>query len=215
MPRNKNARPVSEKLRKWGAPKSNNTSEAKGAKIEIRRNVLAMIGADRASVLDCFAGAGEMWRAVWREAHAYVGCDKVFYEDERTCFACDTNRLVRNIDLSAFNIVDADHYGSPWEPLYIISRRRTLAPGERFGVVITEGQGMKMQMGGLSISLAAMASVSTAMPGMGEAQDFVIDRALMRMADVMGAKIEKRWDAHGRSSNAMRYIGVVMRRPEV
>ena len=42
----------------------------------MRRNVLAAIGAHNAQVFDAYAGPGEMWSAVWREAAHYTGCDE-------------------------------------------------------------------------------------------------------------------------------------------
>ena len=101
--------------------KRNTTPAASAAKITIRSNVLAAIGAETARVFDAFAGDGHMYRAVWSRAAMCVGCDKIHYPDERLAYAADNLRVLRAIDLAPFNIFDLDAHGSPWEQLYIIA----------------------------------------------------------------------------------------------
>ena len=55
--------------------KTDNNPQAFRAKVSIRRNVLDAVGADK-GVFDAFAGAGEMFSAVWKEAGLYTGCDQ-------------------------------------------------------------------------------------------------------------------------------------------
>ena len=195
-----------------GVAKNNNAAIAGTAKVKIRRNVLAAVGAERAHVLDAYAGDGHMYRSVWREAATCIGCDKWFYPDERTAYVTDNRRLMRMLDLSRFNIFDLDAYGSPWEQLYIVAVRRALRPGERIGIILTEGQGMKLKMGGMSLAMSALAGIHHYLPGLGGAQDELIERALQRVAGMMNGTIAHRWEASGKSGSAMRYIGLVIDR---
>jgi hypothetical protein len=204
---------TSQKINGWNIQQTDNHPDAIHAKSEIRRRVLEQIGAAQAHVLDAFAGAGTMYRAVWHQAASCVGCDieKFCPDDQRLAYVADNCRVMRCIDLAAFNIFDFDAYGSPWEPVYLMIKRRPVAPGERIGVVLTEGQGMKMSMGGMSGALSLVAGVRQYMPGMGAAQQDVINRALMRTAAAMRATIERQWQATSKASSTIRYIGVVMR----
>ncbi len=190
--------------------KRNNTSVATSAKITIRRNVLDVIGADRAQVFDAYAGDGHMYRGVWSSAAGYIGCDLKFYSDDRKAFVADNRRVLRTIDLAPFNLFDLDAYGSPWEQLCIIAARRRLAAGESFGLVLTEGDGLKLKMGGMPIALSQLAGVRDKMPGLATAQSDIINRAIARIATMMGGTVTRRWEAVGKTGSAMRYIGLVL-----
>jgi hypothetical protein len=210
MPRIKTDTPCG-RINGWNIKQSDNHPVAAKAKAEIRQRVLESIGAEQASVFDAFAGEGVMYQKVWRQAGAYIGCDETrFCLDERVAYVGKNQRVMRNLDLGAFNIFDFDAYGSPWEQVYLMIKRRQVAPGERIGMVLTEGQGMKMDMGGMSLALSLVAGVRQYMPGMGAAQQQIIDRAIQRTAAAMNASIEKRWEAISKHSSTIRYIGVVM-----
>ena len=190
--------------------KRNSTPSANNAKAAVRQNVLDVMGADKCHVFDAFAGDGHLYRAVWAKAASCVGCDLKFYNDERMAYVSDNRRVLRMIDLAPFNLFDLDSYGSPWEQLYIIAARRKLKPGEQLGLILTEGQGLKLKMGGMSIALSVLAGVRMNMPGMGRAQNELIDRALQRVEKMMGGTIVKRWQAEARAASTMHYIGMVM-----
>jgi hypothetical protein len=200
---------ISQDLLRYG--KRDNSKAAENAKARIREMVLGAIGAENARVFDCFAGEGAMYRAVWHQAAGYIGCDKQFYpHDDRAAYVADNRRVLRAIDLSQFTIFDCDHWGSPWEQLYLIAVRRPLAPGDRMGLVITEGTGLKMNMGGTSKALAKLARIKHHMPGMGAARNDIIERALRRICEIMHASIERRWQADGDKGSRVTYMGLVL-----
>lgn len=183
--------------RSLGIPAKRESSNI-GAKIKIRENVLLAIGTDRASVFDAFAAAGELHKAVWHRAHSYVGCDLQFFRDDRMAFVADNRRVLRSIDLAQFNLFDLDAFGSPWEQAYIIAKRRPLAIGERLGLVLTEGSA-------LGVDFRRMAGM-----GMGRGQDWLINRAVDRIAAMMHAAVVHRWQAVGKMGSRMYYIGLVL-----
>jgi hypothetical protein len=199
---------ISADLLRYG--KRDNSKPAEGAKTRIREMVLAAIGADQARVFDCFAGEGAMHRAVWHQAAEYVGCDRQWFQDDRKVYVGDNRRVLRAIDLTRFTIFDVDSWGSPWEQLYIIAARRPLAPDERLGLVITEGLGLKQNMGGTSKAMAKLARIKTHMPGMGAARNDLIERALRRLCEMMHAGVERRWQADGNKGSRVAYIGLVL-----
>lgn len=208
MPRIKT---TSEKINGWNIKKKASDPAAEKAKATIRQNVLAFIGAGQCHVFDAFAGQGGMYHAVWHQAASYVGCDnEVFSMDSRIAYVADNCRLMRNLDLAAWNVFDLDAYGSPWEQVYILIKRRAVASGERIGLILTEGQGMKMDMGGMALALSLVAGVSQYMPGMGAEQQRIVDRAVAHTATKMGCTIVKQWQAIGKHSSTLRYIGLVM-----
>lgn len=210
MPRIKT---TSEKINGWKITKKATSPAAAKAKAEIRQRVLDVIGAEHCRVFDAFAGEGGMYRAVWHQAAAYVGCDMEVFskDDDRIAYVADNRRVMRNISLAPYNVFDFDAFGSPWEQVYLLIKRRTIAPGERVGMILTEGQGMKMDMGGMSGALSLVAGVLQYASGMGAEQQNIVDRAVVRTASQMGATIEKQWQAIGKHSSTIRYIGVVMK----
>jgi hypothetical protein len=190
--------------------KTDNHRKALPAKTEIRRNVLEAIGAERAAVFDGMAGAGEMWRRVWCKAHDYVGCDTTWYRDERVVYVADCCRVLRAIDVQRFNIFDIDPYGSPWEPIIILAARRSVASGERIGLVLSEGSSIKARMGTLGRDLAYLARLRAKLPGGAKELDEVIDRALFELLRRMRCRMLHRWQARIRYGAHMRYIGLVL-----
>lgn len=200
---------ISKDLLRYG--KRDNSKPAEKAKATIRQHVLEAIGAGQARVFDAFAGEGAMYRAVWKDAAGYVGCDRQWFpEDPRAAFVADNRRVLRAVDLMPYTVFDLDAHGSPWEQLAIVAARRPLAVGERVGVVLTEGQGLKMNMGGLGHAMATLAGVKTHMPGMGAARDQLIERALRKVCTMMHASIERRWQAQGNKGSRVSYIGMVL-----
>lgn len=191
------------------AEKVNNHPRSMPEKVAIRRAVLDAV--EDAHVFDAFAGSGRMWRAVWRQADSYVGCDLKWYKDrERKAFAADNRRVLRAIDLSGFNVFDLDAYGSPWEQALIIAVRRRVELGESIGVVLTEGSLMKIKLGQLPTALAKLSGVTGGMKGMTSHYEGIIERAIAGMAERMRCRIVRRWDAKGKTQAGVRYISLCL-----
>ncbi len=172
--------------------------------------VIEAIGADKARVFDAFAGAGAAYYTVWKRAAAYVGCDLKWYPDERQAYVADNRRILRMLDLGGFNIVDLDAFGSPWEQAYILSARRQLAPGEKFGLVLTDGSGLKLKFGASPTALAMLAKSPLTAPDLARQHSRIIDSAIEAVAQRMNGRVVKRHQATGKTGTRMRYIGLVL-----
>jgi hypothetical protein len=199
---------ISNDLLRYGKTTTNKAAEH--AKRIVRQNVLDAIGADQAQVLDVFSGEGAMYRAVWHRALRCIGCDTQFFADDRIAYVADNRRLLRAIGLAEFNIFDFDSFGSPWQQIYLLAARRHVEPGERIGVVMTEGLGLKENMGGTSKDFAKLARIKTHMPGMGAARDQLIERAISEVCRMMSVTIERRWEARGQKGSRVLYLGMVL-----
>lgn len=195
-----------------GQRHTNNRPSSFPAKVEIRTNVLEAVGPATASVFDAFAGDGEMHRAVWHRAANYCGCDTTWYRDTRLMFVADNRRVMRSIDLQAFNVFDFDAWGSPWEQVIVLCARRSLAPGERFGLVMTEGVGLKVKMGGLPLAFANLAGVNPRLRGGSSRKVYasLVDRAINEMMRRLHGRLARRWEALGKTATNMRYMGLVV-----
>lgn len=198
----------SDSLKK--SPKIRNHRASRSAKIDIRQRVLDAVGTD-AHVFDAFAGTGEMYREVWSKAAGYVGCDKDWMRDNRLAYVADNRRVLRCLDMSKFNIVDLDAFGSPYEQALIVADRRPVATGELFGLVLTDGSGMAMKQGGLPKALAYLAGLRQRMSGLARWQDDITERAILGLVKRMNCVVERRWQATGKTGVGVRYIGLVLR----
>lgn len=186
---------------------------ALAAKIEIRQLILADIGAEGpVGVFDAFAGDGQMFKSVWHEAASYCGCDLEFYRDGPMAYVADNRRLLRNIDLTPWNLFDLDAWGSPWEQLAIIADRRRHRPGELVGVTITEGTALKVKLGTIPKALATLANVHGPVEGGIRYQGELISKAIAAIARRMNAKVGRRLEADVTGGgSAVQYIGLTFR----
>jgi hypothetical protein len=193
-------------------PKVDNAHAGWKAKVEIRQLVLAALEPDRTSVFDAFAGAGLMFSEVWRHAARYVGCDEQWHRDDRCCFVADNRRVMRCIDLAPFNCFDLDAYGSPWEQAVILATRRPrLKPGERIGLVITEGSHLRTMFSFVPMAMRQAAGIApSGQLGAGRRHDELIARALQGVVTKMGGRIARQWKAVGVTGAKMRYLGVIV-----
>ncbi len=218
-------------MRNWGeqvshkVPKVDSAEGSRGAKRKIRQNVLDEIGAKNGRVFDAFAGAGFMYRDVWKQAAEYTGCDLKYFRDQRLAFVSDNVRVMRAIDLTRFNIFDLDAYGSPWQQALILAARRPVASKERIGLVLTEGSVMMQRLGGMPFALGEVADFAPEaagkpvrdasgyhgrLAGAARAQDKVLNRAIAGLAKKMACTVVKRWQAKGKKGTSMRYVGLVL-----
>lgn len=187
-----------------------NHSKGVEAKVSVRRHVLEEIGAENAAVLDCFAGAGHMHRAIWSKASSYTGVDERFFFDQRTAFVADNRILLRSIDLTPFNVFDLDAYGSPWEQALIIAKRRPTKPGSRIGIVLTEGSSLSLQFGFLPSELSQITGIPSKAAGVSRSKPEIMERAIVGLAKLMGCRVVRRWQALGKSGARLLYIGLVL-----
>ena len=208
----RNAKGFSKTLDATRQQKRNHPAN-KAAKILIRQKVLGTIGPDNARVFDAFAGRGEMHKAVWYAAAGYVGCDTAWFEDDRLAYVADNRRVMRCIDLGRFNVFDFDAFGGPWEQALILAARRKLAPGERIGIVLTDGSNLDLSMGGMAGPLRQIAGFVDIPAGAARAHGEIINRAISGLCRRLGAAPVHRWDAQGSTGAKVRSIGLVAEAP--
>ena len=132
--------------------KTHTSPEVISKKVGLRSGILEAF-AERstpAHVFDAFCGpTGEMFDRVWFKATSYVGCDQeIVWPDHRRRFVGDNRRIMRAIDLAAWNVFDLDAFGSPWEQMVILSVRRPWSSGELGAVILTDGSHGRTQLGG-------------------------------------------------------------------
>jgi hypothetical protein len=180
--------------------KTDNARAAKQAKVELRRNVLDVVKPAR--VFDAFCGEGNMWRAVWKDAAAYVGCDLIDWtlDVEFRRFQADNRIVMRSIDLSPINVFDFDAYGSPWDLMWILLHRRKWSKDEVGAVVLTDGTSMKVRWGSLPTSLAQLLAMDRDNFPRRADTDWLAKAALKRWTELAKVKPLRLWQAQGRGS---------------
>lgn len=193
--------------------KTHNNARGKAAKVALRERLLDAIGPDRARVFDAFAGKGEMHRAVWSRAAGYVGCDLEWHRDARRVFVADNRTVMRAVDLAPHNVFDLDAFGSPWEQMLILGDRRPWREGEPVAIALTEGEGLKLNMGGVPRALAQLAGVPTRLPHANRMADELADAALRAWLARTGTRLVRHWRTAERTGGSqMRYSALLVTR---
>jgi hypothetical protein len=135
------------------------SAESYPVKVELRQRVVKTITPLR--VLDAFAGHGSLYRDVWHQAERYLGIDARYLDETPPIIKGDNRQLLRKLDLSLFNVFDFDAYGSPWEQLAILAKRRHWRKGERGAVILTDGISIQLRFGRVPDSLADLAGLES------------------------------------------------------
>ncbi len=93
-----------------------------GNKIDLRLNHLPK---GDLSVLDCYGGAGLIWRAIMGETKRRIRYVAIDESDYSVGFYLPGNNLayLQSLDLGRFNVIDLDAYGVPFEQLEILFQR--------------------------------------------------------------------------------------------
>lgn len=170
-----------------------NAKDGWRAKVEIRRNVLEAIGPASAHVFDAFAGPGLMWQHAWKDAAEYVGCDTAWHQDDRRCFVADNRRVLRCIDVRAFNVFDLDAFGDPWQQALIIAARRPCVERDRIGIVLTIGMAQRQQSDAL-LRIAGMRP-DIMRQRIGTQHQPVIMAAVRGLVRRLSGRLERAWMA--------------------
>ncbi len=112
-------------------------------------------------VLDCFGGKGVIWDKI-KEINKKQKIEIVSLEIEKgknkKAIEGDNLKLLPSIDLSEFNIIDIDAYGSPFKQLDIVLNNNTLKKGTIF--FITD---IQIMQGGVPHKLLLNGNITTEM----------------------------------------------------
>jgi hypothetical protein len=118
------------------APQIHNSAPETKAELRLRL-VDALGGPASCRVLETHSGPGEMHRLVYNGVHDWLGIDADL--ESPNAIHHDNREVMRAIDLSRFNLLDVDAFGSPWEQLWLFAQRRSIAKGEKIGLALTSG----------------------------------------------------------------------------
>ena len=95
--------------------------------------------------------------------------------------------------------------------LFVCDNRRVMRSIERIGVVFTDGTVVKLKQGGLPNGMAVAAGMTGKISGLQRWRDDIIARAIHGVAKRIGCKVERQWQAEGKSHAKVRYVGLVLR----
>jgi hypothetical protein len=113
-------------------------NSAPAAKAELRKRLIAALGGPASCrVLETHSGPGTMHRLAYANVADWLGIDSDPEAPE--AIHHDNREVMRAIDLSRFNLLDVDAFGSPWEQLWLFTQLRSIAKGEAIGMALTSG----------------------------------------------------------------------------
>jgi hypothetical protein len=188
--------------------KTHNTASAIGAKFELRTNVLEYVRPSH--VFDAYCGHdGEMYKAVWREADSYLGCDTDYVMwDPRHRMVCDNLIALRALDLQRFNVFDCDAFSEPWPVAFLIAARRTWKSGEMGAIVLTNGFSIGARFYRPTSLEWQNATGLASQNGLSD-QRIVHDVCVNEWIERSGVRVLKRWIARGMGTSQMLYDSIV------
>lgn len=92
-------------------------------KIELRRQATSHL--DTLRVLDLYAGKNTIWGNFEKEKYYSVDIEK----NKGQNLTADSKRIIQNLDLSVFNVIDCDSYGIPFDVMLKLFQNPTLKAG--------------------------------------------------------------------------------------
>jgi hypothetical protein len=111
-------------------------------KVRLRLELIDKIGKNKIHVLDAFAGQGLVWKEIQRQRPdlqiTTVGIEKRKYVNPHVIMG-DNRKAMKGMDLTAFDIIDLDAFGCPWEQLTIAAERAPNVPVVLTHISVTLG----------------------------------------------------------------------------
>ncbi len=92
-------------------------------KVALRKRAVESL--DKLRVLDLYAGNNILWSYFDKEKYYGVEIQK----GKGKNITADCKKLIDSLDLSAFNIIDCDSYGVPFDVIYKLFNNKTLKDG--------------------------------------------------------------------------------------
>lgn len=99
-------------------------SQSVSHKVYLRR--MATEGIRSVSVLDLFAGKGEVWKRL--EPDMYQGVE-IKKDKNPNAIIGDNRKVIPRLDLSRYNVIDCDSYGVPATQIKLLYENKTLQEG--------------------------------------------------------------------------------------
>lgn len=77
------------------------------------------------TILDCFAGTGKLWNEVKRQTDKNISIIQIDEKETQNIdLVGDNVKYLKSLDLSKFDIIDLDAYGTPFAQLEIIFNKK-------------------------------------------------------------------------------------------
>jgi hypothetical protein len=95
-------------------------------KVQLRLDALQHVKKDSVSILEAFGGDGVIWNLVKQQSDKNISILRIDKKTDKKGIYLkgDNLKFLKSIDLSVFDIIDLDAYGSPFNQLEILFRRR-------------------------------------------------------------------------------------------
>ena len=93
------------------------------SKVKLRADAVASL--PYVNVLDCFAGENRLWKEI--PHNDYYGIEKEAGKGAN--LNADNLRVIKSLDLSRFNVIDLDSYGTPIDQILALYDNETLQKG--------------------------------------------------------------------------------------
>ena len=111
-------------------------------KVRLRLELIDQLKRKNLYVLDAYAGQGIVWKEIQKQRPdlkiTTVGIEKRKYVNPNVIMG-DNRKVMKGLDLSAFDLIDLDAFGCPWEQLAICAESAGQVPVVLTHISVTLG----------------------------------------------------------------------------
>ena len=174
------------------------------AKIALRKHFLNKI--DNPTILECFGGEDRILYNACYKKFKTVSLDIKSSDDMLTI---DNKKFIASVDLAKYNFIDLDAYGSPYELLLNILKRKR--HDQKYGVILTDGlqRNLGYGSGGGLIQTIINNPKKIRIPMLNHHHIDIIRLILKKLSTRYETRISEVKIVNESSKNKMRYLGFV------
>lgn len=172
------------------------------AKIALRNHFLDKI--DDPEILECFGGEN---RILYNECYKRFKTTSLDIKNVDGTLTIDNRKFIASADITKYNFIDLDAYGSPYELLLNIMNRKQNDP--KYSVIITDGLYRNLGYGsgcGLVQTIINNRKKIT-IPMLNHHHKFIVKTILKKLSERYNVNIHDVKIVNETSTNKMLYIG--------
>ena len=171
------------------------------AKIALRKHFLGKI--ENPAILECFGGEN---RTLYNACYKKLKTTSLDIKNVDDTLTIDNKKFIASVDISKFNFIDLDAYGSPYELLLNILKKKQHDP--EFAVILTDGlyRNLGYGSGGLLIQTIINNPKRITIPMLNHHHADIIKLILKKLSTRYDVKISDVKIINESGKNKMRYL---------
>lgn len=175
------------------------------AKVALREYFLSKI--KNPVVLECFAGEN---RILYHACYRDLECTSLDKKTIPGVLSIDNKKFIASRDISGYNFFDLDAYGSPYELMLNIFKKKSLRK-DKFVVIITDGMARNLGYGAGSKLIQTIINNQSGVriPNLNDYHEYIINLMLHKLSNKYNITISESKMVKEETGNRMYYYGIL------